>query len=63
MKIFRFRRGNKTCWGVLREEILFPVRGSIFSNFRVEEEGIPIGSVSILAPVIPSKIVAVGVNY
>jgi len=63
MKIYRFKHRNKTRWGVLREENLFPVHGSIFGNFQVEEEGIPIGRVSVLAPVMPSKIVAVGVNY
>ncbi len=63
MKIFRFRYRNRVRWGILTEEKLLPVRGSIFEDFVVEEKGIPIGSVTLLAPVIPSKIVAVGVNY
>jgi 2-keto-4-pentenoate hydratase/2-oxohepta-3-ene-1,7-dioic acid hydratase in catechol pathway len=63
MKIYRFRYKDKVLYGVLKEENLHPVDGSIFGEFRVEEEGIPIGSVSLLPPVVPSKIVAVGVNY
>ena len=63
MKIYRFRYRNSIRWGILRGEKLFPVKGSIFENFQVEEKGIPIGSVFVLAPVVPSKIVAVGVNY
>ena len=63
MRIFRFSYRNKIRWGILREENLYPVCGSIFEDFRVEEKGIPIGSVRLLAPVVPSKIVAVGVNY
>lgn len=63
MKIFRFSYRNKSRWGILREENLFPVRGSIFEDFQVEDKGIPIGSVVLLPPVLPSKIVAVGVNY
>ncbi|MDH7511999.1 MAG: fumarylacetoacetate hydrolase family protein [Clostridiales bacterium] len=63
MKIFRFRYRNKVLWGILKEENLYPVQGSIFDDFRVGEKGIPIGSVSLLPPVQPSKIVAVGVNY
>lgn len=63
MKVFRFRYRNKILWGVLKEENIYPVRGSIFEDFRVEEKSVPIGSVSLLPPVQPSKIVAVGVNY
>lgn len=63
MKIFRFRYRNKILWGILREEFIYPVRGSIFEDFRIEEKGVPLGSVSLLPPVQPSKIVAVGVNY
>ncbi len=63
MKIFRFRYRNKILWGILKEENIYPVRGSIFEDFRVDEKGIPVGSVSLLPPVQPSKIVAVGINY
>ncbi len=63
MKIYRFRHRKKIFWGVLKEENLYPIRGSIFNDFQVEERGVPIGSVSLLPPVQPSKIVAVGVNY
>jgi 2-keto-4-pentenoate hydratase/2-oxohepta-3-ene-1,7-dioic acid hydratase in catechol pathway len=63
MKIFRFRYRNKILWGVLKEESIYPIRGPIFDDFRIDEKGISIGSVSLLPPVEPSKIVAVGVNY
>lgn len=63
MRIFRFRYKKKALFGVLKEENLYPLAGSIYGNFRVEDKGIPIGAVSLLPPVEPSKIVAVGVNY
>ncbi len=63
MKIYRFRHRKRVRHGVLEEETLYPVRGSIFENFRVEKKGIDIGSVALLSPVEPSKIVAVGTNY
>jgi 2-keto-4-pentenoate hydratase/2-oxohepta-3-ene-1,7-dioic acid hydratase in catechol pathway len=63
MKIYRFRYKDKVLYGVLKEENLYPVNGSIFGEFQVEEKKISIGSVSLLPPVVPSKIVAVGVNY
>lgn len=63
MKIFRFKSRNKVFHGVLKEELLYPIQGFLFEEFRVEKKGIPISSVSLLPPVEPSKIVAVGVNY
>ena len=63
MKIFRFRYQGAVLYGVLREDNLFPVSGSIFGDFTVEDAPIPVGAVTLLAPVEPSKIVAVGRNY
>ncbi len=63
MKIYRFRYRKKILTGILKEEILFPVRGSVFKNFKIEDSPIPIGEVRLLAPVVPSKIIGVGANY
>ena len=63
MKIYRFRYTRKIFYGVLKEEFLFPVSGSIFRDFRIEASPIPIGDVRLLPPVVPSKIVCVGTNY
>jgi 2-keto-4-pentenoate hydratase/2-oxohepta-3-ene-1,7-dioic acid hydratase in catechol pathway len=63
MKIFRFSHDDEIQYGVLREENLHPIRGSIFEAFEVEDRAVPLGRVTVLAPVLPSKIVAVGLNY
>jgi 2-keto-4-pentenoate hydratase/2-oxohepta-3-ene-1,7-dioic acid hydratase in catechol pathway len=63
MKIYRFRHNRKQLCGVLREENLYPVSGSITGKFTVGETPIPIADVLLLPPVLPSKIVAVGKNY
>ena len=63
MKIFRFRYQGAVLYGVLREDNLFPVSGSIFGDFTVEDAPIPVGAVTLLAPVEPYKIVAFGRNY
>jgi 2-keto-4-pentenoate hydratase/2-oxohepta-3-ene-1,7-dioic acid hydratase in catechol pathway len=63
MKIYRFTHKGKTGYGILKEENLHPVEGSIFRKFRVSQEKIPISKVVLLPPVVPSKIVAVGANY
>jgi 2-keto-4-pentenoate hydratase/2-oxohepta-3-ene-1,7-dioic acid hydratase in catechol pathway len=63
MKIYRFKHRGKTYYGILKEEKLYPVKGSVFRNFEVLKKGIPIGDVLLLPPAAPSKIIAVGVNY
>lgn len=63
MKIFRFKHKNRTFYGVQKEEKLYPLKGSVFKNFEVEKKGISLSEVSLLPPVKPSKIVAVGLNY
>ncbi|MBN2198906.1 MAG: fumarylacetoacetate hydrolase family protein [Candidatus Aminicenantes bacterium] len=63
MKIYRFLLEGRPVFGVLREDRLHPLRGSVFEDFETEEEGIPIGRIRLLPPCEPSKIVAVGINY
>jgi 2-keto-4-pentenoate hydratase/2-oxohepta-3-ene-1,7-dioic acid hydratase in catechol pathway len=63
MKIFRFKHKDKMDYGVLEEEKLYPLEGSVFRRFKVRRRGIPIGEVMLLPPVKPTKIVAVGANY
>jgi len=63
MKIYRFEHKDRILWGVLREENLHPVSGSIFEKFRVGKRSIPISQAALLPPVEPTKIVAVGRNY
>jgi len=63
LKIYRFAHKGEIAYGVLREENLALVHGSLFGDFVVGPETLPIGEVSLLPPAEPSKIVAVGVNY
>lgn len=63
MKIYRYKYKGKISYGVLREENLCPVEGSLFDKFDVKKEKIPISQAILLPPVIPSKIIAIGANY
>jgi 2-keto-4-pentenoate hydratase/2-oxohepta-3-ene-1,7-dioic acid hydratase in catechol pathway len=63
MKIYRFKHKDRAAYGVLEEERLYAIEGSIFRHFKVTEKSFPIGDVTLLPPVKPSKIVAVGINY
>lgn len=63
MKIYRFRYRKRILQGILKEEFLFPLVGSVFGEFRIEDSPIPIGEVRVLPPVLPTKIVGIGRNY
>jgi 2-keto-4-pentenoate hydratase/2-oxohepta-3-ene-1,7-dioic acid hydratase in catechol pathway len=63
LKIYRFRYRKRVLQGVLKEEFLFPIVGSIFGDFRIGPSPVPIGEVRVLPPVLPSKIIGIGRNY
>jgi len=63
MNICRARFKERVIYGVLDGERLIPIEGSIFADFSVGGEAVPLAGVQLLAPVGPSKIVAVGLNY
>ena len=63
MRIYRFKHGGRLLYGVLKEDILYPVKGSIYRDFSVADVGIPVGGVELLPPAEPTKIVAIGSNY
>lgn len=64
MRIYRYKHENKVAFGILRQDTLFPVIGSIYKkSIKTKDAGLPISAVLLLPPVEPSKIVAVGRNY
>lgn len=63
MRIYRYKYRNKISYGVLSEDLLYPILGSIYRKFEVKRKGVPISDVLLLPPVKPSKIVAIGRNY
>ncbi|MFW6161054.1 MAG: fumarylacetoacetate hydrolase family protein [Acidobacteriota bacterium] len=63
MKIYRCKYKGKIFYGILKENRIYPISGSIFRKFKVQEQEISLGEVTFLPPVKPSKIIAVGRNY
>jgi 2-keto-4-pentenoate hydratase/2-oxohepta-3-ene-1,7-dioic acid hydratase in catechol pathway len=63
MKIYRFRYRKRILMGILKEELLFPIVGSVFGDFKIGSSPIPIGEVRVLPPVLPTKIIGIGRNY
>jgi len=63
MKIVRFKASGKTRYGVLEGTRVVEYSGTPFGTFKRGRKKFPLKQVVLLAPVVPSKIVAVGLNY
>lgn len=63
MKIIRFEHNGKTCYGRLQDDIIDVLKGDIFEGAEQTGEKVPLGEVKVLPPVIPSKIIGLGLNY
>jgi 2-keto-4-pentenoate hydratase/2-oxohepta-3-ene-1,7-dioic acid hydratase in catechol pathway len=64
MRIVRFRHDGRDCYGALDEDRITPLEGTI-EDLAPAKDAAPIAlaGVRLLAPVTPSKIVAIGLNY
>jgi 2-keto-4-pentenoate hydratase/2-oxohepta-3-ene-1,7-dioic acid hydratase in catechol pathway len=67
VRIARFTTGDGAAFGVVEGEAddltVRRIDGHPFAPFQVVGEPLPLSSVRLLAPVLPSKVVAVGRNY
>lgn len=63
MRITRYQDGYKVSWGVVEGEEIREMEGDPFRPFRLSSRIKPIREVKLLPPCLPSKIVAIGVNY
>jgi 2-keto-4-pentenoate hydratase/2-oxohepta-3-ene-1,7-dioic acid hydratase in catechol pathway len=63
MKIVRYQDGVSTHWGIVEERAVRQIEGDPFGHFRLGSKTKRVGEVRLLSPCLPSKIVAVGLNY
>lgn len=63
MKIARARYIDSEFYGVIDGNTIKRIKGDPFNGICFSAETYELSSVQLLAPVVPSKIVAVGVNY
>jgi 2-keto-4-pentenoate hydratase/2-oxohepta-3-ene-1,7-dioic acid hydratase in catechol pathway len=63
MRLVRFRSGDRIATGLVEGDHVRPLRGTFFQDPVPTGEEIPLTDARLLAPVIPSKVVAVGKNY
>ena len=64
MRFVRYLQGKEAPrYGWVYEDRVGPIEGDLFGDYRRLEADIPLSKVRLLAPVVPSKIIAVGRNY
>lgn len=63
MKIVRYRDGDTVKWGVVEENRVREMDGDPFGPFHLSSKAKMMEEVRILSPCLPSKIVALGLNY
>jgi 2-keto-4-pentenoate hydratase/2-oxohepta-3-ene-1,7-dioic acid hydratase in catechol pathway len=63
VRLVRFRSGARIATGAVEGEYVRPLRGTFFEEPILTGEDVPLEDVKLLAPVLPSKVVAVGKNY
>ena len=63
VRLVRFRQGSRIATGVVEGDFVRPLRGTFFEDPVPTGEDVPFHQVRLLAPVIPSKVVAIGKNY
>lgn len=63
MKIVRYQDGPATKWGAIEEGNVREMEGNPYGPFHLTSEVKRMEEVRLLAPCLPSKIVAIGLNY
>ncbi len=63
MKIVRFSFGRKIQYGILKGESIQAIEGKPFRNIKPVDRHYQLSEVKLLAPCLPSKVVALGLNY
>src|SRR3989338_7438443 len=59
----RFSDGEEPKYGIVDSHKVQEISPHPFASYEAVGDPLPIGGVQFLAPVVPSKIVCVGVNY
>lgn len=63
LRIVRYLQKDRTGYGVYRDGFVVPVAGNPYKGIVEDGEPVDMAEVRLLAPALPSKIVAAGLNY
>src|SRR5262245_64849942 len=59
----RYESGGRTAYGILEQSTMHEITGDLFGTHRRTGVTVPLSRARLLAPVEPSKVIAVGLNY
>ena len=59
----RYTAEGRTGYGVLEADRIRELSGDLFGNPRPTGRSVPLAGASLLAPIVPGKVIAVGLNY
>ena len=62
-RFVRYEAEGDIAYGVVEDDIVKRLSASPFEDYEVTESTFPLAEVRLLAPTVPSKIVAIGLNY
>jgi len=63
LRLVRFEARGTARYGIYLGDLVHPIAGDPFGGLITTGEPVPTGDIKLLAPVVPSKVVAVGLNY
>ncbi|MEU7882043.1 fumarylacetoacetate hydrolase family protein [Microbispora bryophytorum] len=65
MRIARFSMGDQVAFGMVEEggQVIARIGGHPFHGVELTGERVPVAEVRLVAPMLPSKIIAIGKNY
>lgn len=62
-RFVRYLRAGQVAYGMLHDEIVAELNGNFLANATPTGRSVALADVLLLAPVEPSKVIAVGLNY
>jgi 2-keto-4-pentenoate hydratase/2-oxohepta-3-ene-1,7-dioic acid hydratase in catechol pathway len=63
VRYLRFHHKDFVGYGRLEGDLIRAIEGDLFGTYKVTEITVPFAAARLLAPCLPTKIVAIGVNY
>ncbi|BCU82300.1 2-hydroxyhepta-2,4-diene-1,7-dioate isomerase [Polycladomyces abyssicola] len=63
MKIARYLYQKQIRYGIVRGNVIHPISGSLYETWEEAGEPVVAGDVQLLAPLIPNKLIGIGLNY
>ena len=63
MKVVKYQKNNNQAYGILEDEVIIPIEGELFGEFKVGTQKVKRSEVKLLAPIIPPDVIAIGLNY